>query len=422
MRRKDLDRGCNIADRRQVAITGLGIISCIGRGLSEVASSLKSGGSGIVLDEERRPRFRSALTGRILGFSPRDYGLSLKALRTMCEPAQYAYAATRDAVLDASLKPEDVSSPRCGLVFGNDSCVKPAVEAIDILRSTGKTHFIGASKAFQLMSSTVSMNLAASFKIQGANWTISAACASGTHALGQGVILIRSGMQDMVLAGGAQELNWYSMASFDALQVMSVRHDDPAAASRPFDADRDGLVPSGGAACLVLEDLQHAQARGARVYGLLAGYGFSSDASGGLTQPSPAGAARAMRMALADAHVNPDQIDYINAHATSTLLGDRAEACAIAEVFGSRTPVSSTKSMTGHECWMSGASEAVYTSLMARDSFMAPNLNFRRLDEDCPVINVINQTREAPVRLAVSNSFGFGGTNSAIVLDFRRQF
>jgi 3-oxoacyl-[acyl-carrier-protein] synthase-1 len=414
--------GNNSDDRRQVAITGLGIVSCIGLGLSEVASSLKSGRSGIVLDEERRAGFRSALTGRISGFSPRDYGLSLKALRTMGEPAQYAYAATRDAVVDAGLKPDDVSSPRCGLVFGNDSCVKSSVESIDILRSTGKAHFIGGSKAFQLMGSTVSMNLAASLNIKGANWTIGAACSSGAHALGQGAMLIRGGLQDIVLAGGAQELNLYSMASIDALGAMSIRHDDPAAASRPFDTDRDGLVPSGGAACLVLEELRHAQARGARVYGLLAGYGFSSDASGGLTQPSPTGAVMAMRMALADAHVNPDQIDYVNAHATSTVVGDRAEACAIAEVFDSRTPVSSTKSMTGHECWMSGASEAVYTTLMARDGFLAPNINFHGLDKDVPAIDVIRQARESALRLAVSNSFGFGGTNAAIVLDFRRQF
>jgi 3-oxoacyl-[acyl-carrier-protein] synthase-1 len=340
----------------------------------------------------------------------------------MCEPAQYAYVATRDAILDSGLTSEDVSSPQCGLIFGNDSCVKAAVESIDILRSTGETHFIGASKAFQLMSSTVSMNLAAIFKIQGANWTVSAACASGAHALGQGLMLIQSGMQDMVLAGGAQELNWYGMASFDALGALSVRHDAPATASRPFDAGRDGLVPSGGAACLVLEDLQHAQSRGARIYGLLAGYGFSSDASGGLTQPSSSGAARAMQMALANAHVSADQIDYVNAHATSTVLGDRAEACAIAQVFGPRTPVSSTKSMTGHECWMSGASEVVYTSLMARDGFLAPNINFDRLEDNAPPIDVIRQARESALRLAVSNSFGFGGTNSAIVLDFRRSF
>ncbi len=415
----DMDRRHNADSLPQVAITGLGIVSCIGLSLPEVASSLKSGRSGIVVDQERRPRFRSALTGCLKGFSPRDYGLSLKALRTMCEPAQYAYAAARDAVADSGLASDGLSSPRCGLVFGNDSCVKPAVESIDTLRTTGETHFIGASKVFQLMNSTVSMNLASAFRIQGANWSISAACASGAHALGQGIMLIRSGLQDVMIVGGAQELDACSMAGFDALGALSVRHDEPQQASRPFDADRDGLVPSGGAACLVLENLSHARARGATIHGLVAGYGFSSDASGGLSQPSVSGAARAMRTALADAQVNPEDIDYVNAHATSTPVGDAAEARAIAEVFGSLTPVSSTKSMTGHECWMSGASEVLYTTLMARDSFIAPNINFSRLDKDCPAINVVKQTRESNVRLAVSNSFGFGGTNAAIVLDFR---
>jgi 3-oxoacyl-[acyl-carrier-protein] synthase-1 len=407
---------------RKVAITGLGIISCLGTTLDAVAESLRAGRSGIVLDEERRRAgFRSALTGRIADFDPARWGMSRKMLRTMCEPAQYAHAATMDALADAGLPPRDrgvVSSDRCGVIFGNDSCVKPCIESIDTVRAHGETHFVGGGNIFRSMNSTVTMNLASFLGIRGANWTLSAACASGAHAIGQGVMLIRSGLQDLVIAGGAQETNWMAMASFDALGVFSMRESEPEKASRPFDAERDGLVPGGGAACLILEELGHAQRRNAPLYGLVRGYGFSSDGSGHLSQPNGEGAARAMRMALADAGVGPEAIDYINAHATSTPVGDLAEARAIAEVCGTAVPVSSTKSMTGHECWMAGASEVLYTVLMARGGFIAPNVNFTRLDEETPPINVVAQTRPARIRLALSNSFGFGGTNAVLALDF----
>ena len=390
----------------QAAITGLGIVSCLGSTLDDVAAALRAGRSGIVLDEQRRRMgFRSALTGRVRGFDPAGKGLTRKMMRTMCEPAQYASAAVRDALKDAGLEADDCRSHRVGVVFGNDSAAKPAVESIDIVREHGETHFIGGGHIFRLMNSTVSMNLSVQLGTRGANWTLSAACASGGHAVGQALMLIRSGLQDVVLTGGSQETNWESMASFDSLGVFSTREDDPEKASRPFDAERDGLVPSGGAACIILENLDHARARNARVHGIVAGYGFSSDGSGHLTHTDGAGALRAMRMALEDARVGPEEIDYLNAHATSTPLGDKAEANAIAELFGARTPVSSTKAMTGHECWMSGASEVLYAALMARDGFMAPNINFARQETDCPKINIVNQATPARIRKVLSRAY-----------------
>jgi 3-oxoacyl-[acyl-carrier-protein] synthase-1 len=404
---------------RQVAITGLGIVSCLGQTLDEVSASLRAGRSGIMLDEaRRRAGFRSALTARIDGFDPRARGLTRKQLRTMCEPAQYGCAAALDAVRDAGLAPDDLRSDRCGLIFGNDSTVKAAVESIDLVREHHETHFIGSGHIFRIMNSTVSMNLAVILGVRGANWTVSGACASSAHAIGQALMLIRSGLQDLVVTGGAQETSWESMAPFDALGAFSRREEEPARASRPFDADRDGLVPGGGGACLILEELEHAQRRGARIYGIVRGYGFSSDGVEHLSHAHGDGAARALRMALSDAGVSPGEVDYVNAHATSTPVGDLAEAKAIAEVLGTAVPVSSTKSMTGHECWMAGASEVLYTALMARDGFIAPNINYERPDPACPPIHVVGRTIDASIRTAVSNSFGFGGTNAALVLGF----
>jgi 3-oxoacyl-[acyl-carrier-protein] synthase-1 len=405
--------------RRQAAITGMGIVSCLGSSLDAVSAALRAGRSGIVVDDERRKAgFRSALTGRIRDFLPRERGLSRKMLRTMCEPAQYAYVAANDAVADAGLHPEDLRSDRCGLVLGNDSCVKAAVESIDLAREHGETHFIGGGHIFRAMNSTASMNLAALLGVRGASWTLSAACASGAHAIGQALMLIRSGLQDLVLAGGTQETNWYGMASFDALEAFSRRESEPERASRPFDAERDGLVPSGGGACLIVEELEHARRRGARVHALVQGYGFSCDGAH-LCQPESEGMVRAMRAALADAGVGPGQVGYVNAHATSTPAGDRAEAEAIAAVFGPKVPVSSTKSMAGHECWMAGASGTVYTALMARDGFLAPNVNFTRQEEGCPAIDVVAEARPGRIRRAAVDSFGFGGTNAVLILDFQ---
>lgn len=406
--------------RRRVAITGMGIVSCIGSTLLEVTRSLQEGRSGIGLDEERiHLGFRSALTGQIKDFDHKRNALGRKMLRTMCEPAQYAYVATMNALQDSQLKIEDLQNERAGVVFGNDSCIKPAVESIDIMRKHKETHFIGSGYIFRAMNSTVTMNLAKALGVQGANWTIAGACASGAHAIGQGLMLIRSGLQDIVVTGGAQEINWQSMASFDTLKAFSTRMEEPEKASRPFDADRDGLVPSGGAACLILEELDHARQRGAKIYGVIEGYGFSSFCGAHLSEPDAQGATRAMRMALVDGSLSPEKVDYINAHATSTPAGDLAEAQAISTVFGSEVPVSSTKSMTGHECWMAGASEVLYTTLMAKESFIAPNINFVKLQEDGPQINVVAKRLQKEIKFALSNSFGFGGTNASILLQFK---
>lgn len=407
------------APARQAAITGLGIISCIGTSTEEVVESLRTGASGVVYDETRAAHgFRSPLAGCIRGFDPKERGLNRKQLRSMDEPARYSYAAVMDALADAGLDRDDIRSERCGIVFGNDSCIGPSVAAVDIARDAGETHPIGGGYIFRTMNSTITLNLGALLGLGGASWTLSAACASGGHALGQAAMLVTAGLQDIVLAGAAQETGWESMASFDALGAFSLRTGEPERASRPFDAERDGLVPSGGAACLVVEDLGHARARNASVYGVIRGYGFSSDGSGHLTQPNVTGGIRAIRMALASAGIEAGDVDYVNAHATSTPVGDSAEAAAISEVFGASVPVSSTKSMTGHECWMAGASEALYTTLMAKHGFIAPNINFEALDEGSPPINVVREALEAPIRFAVSNSFGFGGTNSVIVLDY----
>jgi 3-oxoacyl-[acyl-carrier-protein] synthase-1 len=266
------------------------------------------------------------------------------------------------------------------------------------------------------MNSTVNMNLSTIFHLRGVNFTISSACASGSHSIGIGYLLIKQGLQNRVLVGGAQETNFYSMATFDALGAFSKRMDEPTKASRPFDRDRDGLIPSGGAAALLLEDYDSAVARGANIIAEVTGYGFSSN-GGGISQPSDDGSVLAMNRALADAGVTVDDIDYVNAHATSTPQGDQFEAIALDRMFrGRRALISSTKGMTGHECWMAGASEAVYSILMMKNSFVAPNVNFKNPDEYSEPLNLATTTVDTEVNTVLSNSFGFGGTNSALVL------
>ncbi|MCQ2284344.1 MAG: beta-ketoacyl-[acyl-carrier-protein] synthase family protein, partial [Bacteroidales bacterium] len=251
---------------------------------------------------------------------------------------------------------------------------------------------------------------------RGINLTISAACASGSHAIGLGLMYIRAGLQDMIICGGAQETNYLSMGSFDGIAAFSTRIDAPTKASRPFDRDHDGLVPSGGAATVILEEYEHAIKRGANIIAEVVGYGFSSNGVN-ISQPSDTGSIIAMERALKDAGVAAKDIDYINAHATSTVQGDQLEAKALDQLFAEyRTPISSTKSMTGHECWMAGASEIVYSNLMMLNSFIAPNINFENPDEYSQNLNIVNQTQEKNIDTYLSNSFGFGGTNSALVV------
>ncbi|NTV52685.1 MAG: beta-ketoacyl-[acyl-carrier-protein] synthase family protein [Candidatus Firestonebacteria bacterium] len=399
-------------------ITGLGIVSCLGCNLAAVTESLWQGTSGLVLDPERkRMGFRSGLTGALRGWDPAAFGIGRKLSRTMGEPAQYAYAASVQALAQAGFSAEQLDGMRAGLIFGNDSTVRAGVESWEALQAEKSTHLLGSGYIFQAMNSTVTMNLATLFRLHGANWTLSAACASGSHAVGQAAMLIRAGLQDVMLCGGAQEINPHCMAPFDALNAFSLRESDPARASRPFDRERDGLVPSGGGAAVILEHPDHARARGAKIYGEVAGYGFSSDGYH-LSLPSSDGARAAMQMALADAGVPAEDIDYINAHATSTPAGDAAEARALAQVFPHKPLVTSTKSLTGHECWMAGASEVVYCALMAQGGFVAGNANYREGDADTQALNIPSATVAHQPKNVLSDSFGFGGTNACLVLKF----
>ncbi|GEP93160.1 3-oxoacyl-[acyl-carrier-protein] synthase I [Chitinophaga terrae (ex Kim and Jung 2007)] len=400
----------------RVVITGMGIYSCIGSNMQEVKDSLYQGKSGIVLDPERKEfGYRSGLTGFVQ--RPELKGLLDRRSRLMMpEQAEFAYMATREALAQANMTPEYIDSMPVGLLYGNDSCAKPTVEANDIMRAKKDTMLVGSGSVFQTMNSTVNMNLATIFKLRGVNFTVSAACASGSHAIGLGYMFIRNGMQDAVICGGAQEVNVYSMGNFDAIAAFSVRENDPTRASRPFDKDRDGLVPSGGAATVILESLESAQRRGATILGEVLGYGFSSNGAH-ISNPTVDGPVRSLQIALKDAGLQPGDIEYINAHATSTVAGDASEAKAIHEVFGATKPyVSSTKSMTGHECWMAGASEIVYSMIMLQNGFIAPNINLQNPDEDSAKLNIVTSTINKNFNVFLSNSFGFGGTNSSLIV------
>jgi 3-oxoacyl-[acyl-carrier-protein] synthase-1 len=402
----------------KVAITGIGIVSCLGCDPETVGAALRAGRSGIVVDEERRRRgFRSPLTGVIRDFDPARV-LSKKQRKTMPDFAVQAYAAARDALVMAGLDADDIANGRTGLIFGCDSTCIAAIEQVELLRERGETMLIGSGQVFRSMNSTVTMNLNTLLRTRGACWTLSSACSSGGHAVGQAADLIAFGRQDRVICGGAQEINWESMCSFDGLGAFSTRIDAPETASRPFDARRDGLVPSGGAAALVLERYDLAAARGAEILGEVAGYGFSSDGEH-ISVPSRDGLRRAMAMALENAAMTPAEVDYLCAHATSTPAGDAAETQNILAVFGEKTPlVSSLKAMTGHELWMSGAAQAVYTTIMARQGFIARNVNFSEPDEWSARLRIVTETIGRSPRTALCNSAGFGGTNACLALRF----
>lgn len=402
---------------RRVVITGMGIWSCLGTDLETVKQSLYEGKSGIGMQPERLEYgYRSALTGIVEEPVITKKMLDRHTRAGMPEEARYAYMSSLQAFEQANISDEYLREHEIGCIFGNDSSAKPVIEASKIMDEKHDSAMLGYGLIFQSMNSTVNMNLSTIFHLRGVNFTISAACASGSHSIGLGYMLIKQGMQDVVLCGGAQETNFYSMASFDALGAFSVRMDEPTKASRPFDRDRDGLVPSGGAASLVLEDYEHAKARGANILAEVIGYGFSSN-GGGISQPSDEGSVVAMTRALDMSGVKAEDIDYINAHATSTHQGDMYEAMALNRMFGGKHAlISSTKSMTGHECWMAGASEAVYSILMMQNDFVAPNINFENPDEYSEKLNLAITTVETELNLVLSNSFGFGGTNSALVL------
>jgi len=400
----------------RVVITGMGIYSVIGKNLDEVKDSLLKGKSGIVFDPKRKAMgFRSALTGAVE--RPVLKGVLDRRMRVgLPVQGEYAYIATLEALKNAGIDESFLGKNAVGILYGNDSSALPVVESVDILRQKKDTMMIGSGFIFQSMNSTVSMNLSVIFKLRGINFTISGACASGSHAVGIGYLMIRQGLQKVIICGGAQEINPESTASFDALNAFSIRESEPQKASRPFDRDRDGLVPSGGAATVVLESYESAVKRGAEILGEVVGYGFSSNGEH-ISLPNVDGPVAAMMMSLREAGMDASAIDYINAHATSTPSGDENEAKAIDHIFGKSRPiVSSTKSMTGHEMWMGGASEIIYSTLMMNNNFVAPNINLENPDETTSLLNIASQTIPFEINAFLSNSFGFGGTNSTLVI------
>lgn len=384
--------------------------------MEEVLDSLYNGKSGIIVDPERKEMgFRSALTGNLV--TPDLKGELSRSQRVfMPQQAKFAYCATRDALRDAGVDEEYLAVHEVGLLYGNDSSAVPVVQSVDIMREKKDTTMCGSGAIFQSMNSTVTMNLDCIFKLKGINLTVSGACASGSHAIGLGALLIQNGLQEMVVCGGAQEVHPFAVGSFDGISAFSVREDEPQRASRPFDRDRDGLVPSGGAATLILESYESAVSRGAHIYAEVLGYGFSGNGDH-ISSPNVDGPRRSLEMAIRRSGLSREEIGYINAHATSTHVGDANEAKAIAAVFGERTvPVTSTKSQTGHEMWMAGASEVIYSMLMMKNGFIAPNINFEHPDEDSARLWIPSERLDRQFDTFLSNSFGFGGTNSTLVI------
>lgn len=394
----------------------MGIYSCIGKNKEEVTRSLYEGRSGIGLDPARKEMgYRSSLCGLLE--KPNLKGM-LDRRQRLCLPehGQYAYMATVEAMAQAGIDEQFLAEHEVGILYGNDSSAEAVITGVDVIRAKKTTALVGSGNIFQSMNSTITMNLSTIFNLRGINFTISGACASGSHAIGMGYMLIKQGLQECVLCGGAEEVNVYSMGNFDALNAFSIREDEPTKASRPFDKNRDGLVPSGGAATVILESYESAVKRGVTILGEVIGYGFSSNGDH-ISVPNVDGPARSLRMAIRDAGIEPAAIDYVNAHATSTPLGDLNEARAIAEAFGEHRPlVTSTKSFTGHEMWMAGASEVIYSMLMMQNNFIAPNLNFEEPDEASALLNIPRERVDRSFDTFLSNSFGFGGTNSTLII------
>jgi 3-oxoacyl-[acyl-carrier-protein] synthase-1 len=401
---------------QRVVITGMGIWSCLGNTLDQVRDSLYEGKSGIVLDPERKAMgFRSGLTGAVP--KPQLKEELPRAQRVyMPEPAQYAYCATRDALRHAGIDQEYLDSHEVGLLYGNDSTADAVYKSVAKIIEKQDTMLCGSGAIFQSMNSTVTMNLGVIFRLKGINLTVSGACASGSHAIGLGALLIQNGLQEMVVCGGAQEVNMAATGSFDGISAFSLREDNPAAASRPFDRDRDGLIPSGGAATVILESYESALRRGAPILAEVLGYGFSANGDH-ISSPNVDGPARSLEMAIRRAGVSLREIGYVNAHATSTHVGDANEAKALLRVLGEKTvPITSTKSQTGHEMWMAGASEVIYSILMMKGGFVAPNINFEHPDEDSCHLWIPATRLERKFDTFLSNSFGFGGTNSTLII------
>ncbi|GGN81561.1 MULTISPECIES: beta-ketoacyl-ACP synthase I [Pseudomonadati] len=398
---------------KRVVITGLGVVSSIGNNKQEVLDSLKAGRSGIThSDQFEEMKLRSHVWGDIK-INPADH-IDRKALRFMGDAAAYAYIAMEEAIADANLTEEQYSDFRVGLVVGTGGASSSnQVVAADTLREKGVKR-VGPYIVPRIMASTASACLATPFKIKGVNYSISSACATSAHCIGHAVELIQMGKQDMVFAGGAEEVDWTLTMGFDAMGALSTKYNDnPTKASRTYDADRDGFVISGGGGIVVVEELEHALARGAKIYAEVVGYGASSDGYD-MVAPSGEGAVRCMQMALADVDT---PIDYVNSHGTSTPVGDVRELEALRTVFKDKIPpVASTKSLTGHALGAAGVHEAIYSMLMMENSFIAPSINIDNLDEQAKDIPVVRELRQTELTTIMSNSFGFGGTNATLIL------
>lgn len=401
---------------RRVVVTGIGIISSIGNNADEVAASLKAGKSGIVHAPEYAERgFRSHVHGS-LKIDPAEH-IDKRQLRFMGDGAAYTFLAMEQAVADSGLEPGEVSNPRTGLVVGSGGAsTKNQFAANTIVVEKGSPKRMGPFMVTRCMGSTVSACLATPFKIKGVNYSITSACSTSAHCIGNGVEQIQLGKQDVVFAGGGEELDWTLSCLFDAMGAMSSKYNDaPETASRAFDATRDGFVISGGGAVVVLEELEHALARGAKIYAEVTGYAASSDGHD-MVAPSGEGAERCMN--LAKSMLNGRKVNYINAHGTSTPVGDVTEVNAVRRVFGAdQPPISSTKSLTGHSQGAAGAQEAIYSLLMLRDDFIAASANVNELDPDLkPEEIATTRVDNAGLDTVMSNSFGFGGTNASLAM------
>ncbi|NIB41793.1 beta-ketoacyl-ACP synthase I [Pseudomaricurvus alkylphenolicus] len=400
---------------KRVVVTGMGIVSCLGNDKNTVLDALKEGRSGIKFQETYKDMgFRSHLAGSV-DIDLKEH-IDRKTLRFMGNAAAYAYIAMKQAIEDSGLSDDQVSNERAGIIMGSGGASSEnLVESADILREKGIKR-VGPYRVTQTMGSTVSACLATPFKIKGVNYSISSACATSAHCVGNAMELIQLGKQDVVFAGGGEEEHWTLTSLFDAMGALSTKYNDtPEKASRAYDANRDGFVIAGGGGCLVLEELEHAKARGAKIYAEVVGYGATSDGYD-MVAPSGEGAARCMRQALQDIE---GELDYINAHGTSTPVGDVAELKAITEVFGDKSPaISSTKSLTGHSLGATGVQEAIYSLLMMENDFICASANVEELDEKAAAMDIVTERRDdVTLNRVMSNSFGFGGTNASLVFE-----
>ncbi len=400
---------------KRVVVTGMGIVSCLGNDIATVLDALKTGRSGIKYNPSYEEQgFRSLVSGSI-SIDLAEH-IDRKNLRFMGDAAGFAYVAMQNAIKDAGLSENEVSNERAGIIMGSGGAsTKSVVESADIMRSKGVKK-AGPYRVTQTMGSTASACLATPFKIKGINYSISSACATSAHCIGNAMELIQLGKQDVVFAGGGEEEHWSLTGLFDAMGALSTKYNaTPGQASRAYDSERDGFVIAGGGGCLVIESLDHALARGAKIYAELTGYGATSDGYD-MVAPSGEGAARCMRQAMAMSGSTP--IDYINSHGTSTPVGDIAELRAVREVFGEQIPlISSTKSLTGHSLGATGVQEAIYSLLMMQHSFVTASANIQTLDAEAEGVPIVLKTLQRKLDKIMSNSFGFGGTNATLIFE-----